>query len=265
MAAQNDHKRIVQVGTQQRSMPHFKQARKLIQEGALGEVHKIHMTWNRNSQPFRKYVPDIKESEVDWKRFLGSAKDQPFDAYRLVGNWRWFWDFGGGILTDLMVHWLDSVNYLLDLPMPSSAVTAGDNIGAAGVWETPDTIQTILHYPDRKLQIHFEGTFVNQYTKAHLVLMGTQATMYLDRGHCEIWPEPRSRTQPAKFGEGKSERGADFDSNVDGETMHLTDWIDAVRARKKPIAPAEAGALAAGGAHLGNLAYLKSKRVEWNG
>lgn len=258
--AQNKHKRTVQVGTQQRSMPHFQKARALIKEGLLGDIHKIHMTWNRNSLPFRKYVPDIKESEVDWKRFLGNAKPQAFDPYRFIGNWRWFWDFGNGILGDLMVHWHDSANYLLDLPMPDSATTIGHHYCAQGVWETPDTIQTLLTYNDRKIQLHFEGTFVNAYTKAHLVIMGSKANLYLDRGRFELTPEPRNEMKPITVGTGTSERGADFDASVDGETLHLSDWLAAMREGRKPLCPAEAGVLAAAGAHLGNLA-LKQGRV----
>ncbi len=263
--AQNDHKRIVQVGTQQRSMPHFQKAREVVQAGTLGDIHKVHMTWNRNATPFRKYVPDYKESELDWKRFLGKAKDQPFDAYRFIGNWRWFWDFGNGILTDLMVHWLDSVNYLMDLPMPDSATSIGDQFATQGVWETPDTISTLLHYKQRKLHLHFEGTFVNAHTKAHLVLMGTKATMYVDRGRCEVTPERGGSATAMKFGEGTSERGADFDANVDGDAFHLSDWLSAVRSRNKPSVPAEAGVLSAAGAHMGNLAFKLGKVVTAKG
>jgi predicted dehydrogenase len=261
--AQNRHRRVVQVGTQQRSMPHFQRAKELIARGALGPVRKIHMTWNRNAVPIRRHAPDVKEGAVDWKRFLGSAKPQPFDPYRLLGNWRWFWDFGAGILGDLMVHWQDSINYLLDLPMPASAVAVGDSYEARDVWETPDTIQTLLNYPDRRLQVHFEGTFVNQHTRAHLVLMGAAATMILDRGRCVVTPEPRSATKEETFGGGVELPGSDFDRGVDGDALHLSDWLAAVRERRKPVCPAEAGVLAAAAAHLGNLAFRENRVAFW--
>lgn len=252
IAAQNEHKRVVQIGTQQRSMPQFVKAREVIREGRLGRIHKVHMTWNRNFMPFRKWVPGINPADFDWKRFLGNAKDQPFDPYRAIGNWRWFWDFGAGILGDLMVHWLDAVNWILDLPMPSRAVTIGDNFATEGVWETPDTIQTILHYPGKKLQIHFEGTFVNQHEKAGVTFMGTEATLYADRGRYEVFPEPNRGVKPESFAPGKDARGADFD--VDGTVLHIADWLECIRTRKKPVAPAEAGVLASDAAHLANAA-----------
>lgn len=249
--AQDDYGRIVQVGTQQRSMPQFEKAREILRAGKLGTVHKVHMTWNRNRTvgPPRSY--DIDPTSVDWERFLGNAPSQPFDPFRFR-NWRWFWDFGGGILTDLMVHWIDAVYWLLDLPDPAVATTIGDTFGFDR-WETPDTIQTLLQFPDRELQVYFEGTFVNQRNKAMIEIMGTRGTMYLDRGRYEIYPEPESGLSPEDFSPGTRERGADFD--VDGETPHLQNWIDSVRTRKKPVNPAESGVKACVAAHMANLAF----------
>lgn len=249
--AQDENKRVVQVGTQQRSMPQFKKAREILRSGRLGDIHKIHMTWNRNRLSGSSRSLDFDPGSVDWKQFLGNAPEQPFDPYRFR-NWRWFWDFGGGILTDLMVHWIDAVNWLLDLPDPAMATSIGDTF-AMDQWETPDTIQTLMRYPDRELQVYFEGTFVNQRNKAMVEIMGTKGTMYLDRGRFEIYPEPDSGLEAEDFSPGTKERGADFD--VDGETPHLQNWIDAVRSREKPNTPAEEGVKACVSAHLANLAF----------
>jgi predicted dehydrogenase len=81
--AQNLHKRIVQVGMQQRSMPHLEKARELIHTGHIGKVHKVHMTWNRNTDRVRKVPLNIDPKTVDWKAFLGNAPAQEFDEYRL--------------------------------------------------------------------------------------------------------------------------------------------------------------------------------------
>ncbi|MBI2948435.1 MAG: Gfo/Idh/MocA family oxidoreductase [Verrucomicrobia bacterium] len=260
VAAQDRSNRVVQVGTQQRSMPQFHEARRMIREGVLGKIHKVHLTWNRNFLPFQKNVPSIRADAFDWKKFLGAAPDQPFDAYRFR-NWRWFWDFGGGILTDLMVHWLDGVNWLLDLGMPAAATTVGDHFATKGVWETPDTIQTLLQYPDKGLQVYFEGTFVNARNRAMTEIMGENATLYLDRGRLELHPEPNRKIEAKEVVLGSGPRGADFFKQPDGELLHLTDWLEAIRARKKPSAPAEAGILAAEAAHMANRAYREGRVV----
>jgi predicted dehydrogenase len=255
--AQDKHGRIVQVGTQQRSMPQFQKARELIRAGRLGKVHKVHLTWNRNTDRVRKRPLNIDPRAVDWKAFLGGAPEQPFDEYRFR-NWRWFWDFGGGIFTDLMVHFIDVVHWFMDVDHPLRATAVGDHYTSKGVWQTPDTVQTLLTYPD--FQAYFEGTFCNARNGAMVEFMGEGATLYLDRGRYELHPE-RGKGAAEEWVLGTGRRGQDFYDKPDGELLHLTNWVECVRSRKRPAAPAEAGVSAASAAHLANRA-LRSGRVE---
>jgi predicted dehydrogenase len=265
IAAQNDNKRIVQVGTQQRSMPHIIKAREIIQKGGIGKVVKVHMTWNRNTDRVRRFKDTIDPKTVDWKAFLGTAKAQEYDEYRFR-NWRWFWDFGGGIFTDLMVHWIDVAHWILNVDHPEKAVSLGDHVVSKGVWETPDTVQTVLLYPGN-IQMHFEGTFANAREGAHIVFMGTDANCYIDRGCYIITPELRSTKKVAAeeyiLSTEPKHRGADFYDKPDGELLHLTNWIDSVRSRKAPSAPAEGGVGSASAAHLANIAMRKGGSAEW--
>lgn len=272
LEAQNRHKRIVQVGMQQRSMPHLQKAYEIIKSGGIGKVHKVHLTWNRNYARGMGGTYDVDPKTVNWSAFLGKAKNQLFDAYRFR-QWRWFWDFGGGILTDLMVHYLDVAHWFLGLDHPAQAMSMGDHFMAKGIWETPDTIQTLLHYPDQQVQIYFEGTFVNQRNAAMMEFMGTEATLYADRGRYEIHPERKghiglspgevSKMPYSEMVLGEQHRGADFNKNPDGELAHLTDWVQSIRSRKKPSAPVEAGISAASAAHLGNIAYRTGQVAKW--
>ncbi|MBC7854223.1 MAG: Gfo/Idh/MocA family oxidoreductase [Pirellulaceae bacterium] len=262
--AQNDHKRIVQVGMQQRSMPHIQKGYEIVKSGQLGKIHKVHLTWNRNSDRVKNTKPSVDPKSVDWKRWLGNAPDQPFDAYRLSnGSWRWFWDFGGGIFTDLMVHFLDVVHWYLDLDHPSSAASIGDQFMSQGVWETPDTVQTLMRYPDQETQVYFEGTFVSARNAAMAEFMGTEATLYIDRGRYEVIPERRSKLKASELILGDGPRGADFYPQPDGELLHLTNWIDSIRTRNPPLCPAEAGVSAASAAHLANMALRSNQVATW--
>jgi predicted dehydrogenase len=258
--AQNKNKRIVQVGTQQRSMPQFEKGHELIREGRLGKIYKVHLTWNRNSDRVRKAPLGVDPKQVDWKAFLGNAPKQDFDEYRFR-NWRWFWDFGNGILTDLMVHFIDVVHWYMDVDHPLQATTIGDNYLSKDIWETPDTIQTLLTYP-KNFQVYFEGTFVNARNGAMLEFMGSDATLYLDRGRYEIHPE-RNKGKVEELVLGTGKRGADFYDKPDGELLHLTNWVECVRSRKIPNCPAEAGVSAAAAAHLGNQAFQSGKVAAW--
>ena len=261
--AKDDHKRIVQVGTQQRSMPHLQKAKALLDAGRIGKVFKVHLTWNRNqTDRMAKGNPTLGPNPVDWKAFLGTAPDQPFDEYRFR-NWRWFWDFGGGLLTDLMVHWIDVAHWFLNLDHPERAVTIGNHFSAKGVWETPDTIQTLLQYPGN-VQVYYEGTFSNARNAAMAEFMGTEGTLNVDRGSYRIFPERnKGQYEEQIVGTKPTTRGADFYDLPDGELLHLTNWVECVRSREKPNSPVEAGVGAASAAHLGNLAYRSGQTANW--
>jgi predicted dehydrogenase len=260
--AQNRHRRIVQVGTQQRSMPHFQNACEMVRAGRLGPVHKVHLTWNRNTDRVRRGRLNVDPRQLNWQAFLGNAPAQPFDEYRFR-NWRWFWDFGNGILTDLMVHFIDVVHWFYEVDHPLRATTIGDNYISRGIWQTPDTIQTLLVYPNN-MQVYFEGTFVNARNGAMLEFMGSDATLYLDRGRYEIHPE-RGRGRYEELVLGTGTRGRDFYDRPDGELLHLTNWIDCVRSRRRPNCPAEAGVSAAAAAHLANQAFRTGTVAVWQG
>jgi predicted dehydrogenase len=262
--AQNKHQRIVQVGMQQRSMPQFQKARELIRAGRCGTIYKVHLTWNRNTDRIRRGKPSLDPKTVDWKAFVGSAPEQPFDEYRFR-NWRWFWDFGGGIFTDLMVHFIDVAHWLLDVDHPLRAASIGNHFSSKGIWETPDTVQTLLTYP-KDVQMYFEGTFSNARHGAMIEFMGTDATLYVDRGRYELYAEKPRKEKPSEemvLGQRDLGRGRDFYDKPDGELLHLTNWIECVRQRKQPNAPVEAGVWAAAAAHLANQALRAGQVAVW--
>jgi predicted dehydrogenase len=268
LEAQNRYKRVVQVGMQQRSMPQFQKAYEIVKSGQLGTIRKVHLTWNRNAARGTA-VYNIDPATVNWKAWLGPAREQPFNAYRFR-EWRWFWDFGGGVFDDLMVHYVDVAHWYLGVTHPDKAVSIGDKFSREE-WETPDTAQTLLHYPGA--QVYFESTFMNARNGAMLEFMGTDATLYLDRGRFEVWPERRrdarnrNAAQPSvtetSLVLGTGPRGADFYDIPDGELLHLSNWLECVRSRKTPVAPVEAGISAASAAHLGNIALRGNGVAVW--
>ncbi len=269
IAARNRSRRIVQVGLQQRSMPQFQKGYELVRSGRLGPIRKVHLTWNRNAARTGYTQYHIDPASVDWRAWLGDAPEQPFDAYRFR-QWRWFWDFGGGVLADLMVHYIDVAHWYLGVDHPDAAMTIGDKF-TAQQWETPDTAQTLLHYPNA--QVYFESTFLNARNGAMLEFMTPEATLYLDRGRLEVIPEVKrdaSNRKPiaeaieaSEFILGSGPKGADFYDKPDGELLHLANWLECVRSRKTPNAPVEAGVSAASAAHLGNLAYRERRIARW--
>lgn len=260
--AQRRTGRVVQVGMQQRSMPHLAEAREIVRSGELGPIRKVHLTWNRNSGPTSKATISIPPEKVDWKAFLGNAKDQPFDPYRFR-NWRFFWDFGGGVFTDLMVHFIDVAHWFLGFGNPATAVSIGNWFTRKDQWETPDTVQTLMQYQEPEAQVYFEGTFYNARNAAMMEFMGSEATLYCDRGRYEIHPE---YDRPIAYRErvlGTGPRGQDYYDQPDAELLHLNNWFECIRSRGVPNAPVEAGVLAANAAHLANQALREGIVARW--
>jgi len=116
-------KNLVQVGYQQRSWDHFIEARKVVQSGRLGKVTIILTSWYQIWLELPQ-KPTINESEIDWKAWLGSAPYRPVDPWRYT-RWRWFWDYGGGHLTDLYSHWCDTLHWIFGLKQPNYAQAGG--------------------------------------------------------------------------------------------------------------------------------------------
>jgi predicted dehydrogenase len=124
IAAVKESKRVVQTGTQQRSWAHYMHAKELIDAGELGQVTFIRTYWYQNHIANQDTGPEIDTSKLDWKRFLGAASDRPFDADQ-YSHWRWYWDFGGGAMTDLFIHWVDVAQWYLADDMPTLATATG--------------------------------------------------------------------------------------------------------------------------------------------
>jgi predicted dehydrogenase len=262
--AQNRNKSIVQVGMQQRSMPHIQKARELAQGGRIGKIAKINISWNRwVLTRFKPSASHVDPRQVAWKDFLGSAPEQPFDEIRFR-DWRCFWDFGGGMLTDLMVHWIDLAHWFLDVDHPLRATTIGSHfIMPQGERETPDAIQCILEYPNN-VQVHFEANLANSNSGAMITFMGTEGTLYIDRGRYEFTPEHR-RGKPESWilGTKPAKKGQDSYDAPNGEFLHLANWVECVRSRRPPNAPTESGVSAAAASHLGNRAYRSGATAVW--
>src|SRR5439155_14839570 len=142
------HKRVVQVGTQQRSGPHYQEARKLIQDGRLGRLVSVQCNFFRNVAPGFGNPPDQDPpAELDYELWLGPAPKRPYNPNRALYHFRWFWDYSGGQMTNLAAHALDIVHWVLDVKGPLTVASAGGRFCLRDNGETPDTQDCLLRYP----------------------------------------------------------------------------------------------------------------------
>ena len=241
-------KQILQCGMQQRSWRHFQSAAELIQGGNIGRVTQVRTYWYQNYQTDWPAVP-IDPGLLDWKRWLGSAPDQPFseEKYR---RWRWFWNFGGGAMTDLFTHWIDVVHWAMRVTEPSVAQMLGDRYHFQQ-WDCPDTVQTGFRYPG--FEVGYEGTMVSSVDDGGLEFRGTEGTLKLNRSGMEVYRERVKTGNPLL-----SER-----SFEDGTISHMQNFFECVKSRKEPNAPVETGVAAARAGHIGNLALHSGGQVKW--
>jgi predicted dehydrogenase len=231
------------------------QAREEIANGRLGQVTFIRTYWYQNHLNAAR-AGNFDLNKLDWKRFLGNASDRPFDADQ-YGNWRWYWDFGSGAMTDLFVHWVDVAHWIMGVDMPSRA-TANGFTAVLAQRQTPDTMSAALAYPGHAI-VEFDCALLGYIEGGGLMIRGTKAAMRLWRGGFSVYQEfPRYSEDPQP-----SEPVMTVKSTGDGTVTHMKNFVDCLASRKTPNAPIEVGVSAARAGHVANLA-MRGNGV-WNG
>ncbi len=242
-------KQILQCGMQQRSWSHFRNAVDLIQGGSLGRVTQVRTYWWQNYSSSWAPTP-MTLASLNWKQWLGSAPDQPFSLEK-YSHWRWFWNFGGGAMTDLFTHWIDVVHWAMKSDTPSRAQLLGDRY-VFEQWDCPDTLQAAFRYPG--FDVVYEGMMSSSIDDGGLEFRGTEGTLKLTRRGFSLYREAAKGEQNPVLAEH---------SYQDGTISHMDNFFSCVKSRREPNAPVEAGVSAARAGHIGNQAYLHGGQIAW--
>jgi predicted dehydrogenase len=247
-------KQVVQTGTQQRSWDHWILGKQLIDAGRLGQITFVHTYWYQHARA-GTYAPVTME-KLDWKQWLGPAADQPFRPERFY-QWRHYWDFGGGCLTDLMTHWIDVVHWYMNVEAPVSAYTSAKNYNIK-IWEAPDTVSTTLEFPN--FTCAYLGTYVSRVDDGGLEFRGERGTLKIDRARLAFYRDD------AAYAPGTNTPEPDIfvRSSGDGSIAHLQNWIDCIRSRQQPSAHIRVAHQAARTSHIANASLRDGKPVRWN-
>ncbi|PYL01003.1 MAG: hypothetical protein DME19_03080 [Verrucomicrobia bacterium] len=281
------HNRVVQMGAQQRSAPHYAEVARIIQSGELGQVHFARI-WNYvNMYPdgIGRATDSDPPEGVDWDMYLGPAPYVPFNKNRFIGTYRWFWDYGGGLVTDFGIHRFDSMRQIMKLDAPVSVTASGGRYGLSDGAETPDMVQVTYEYPG--FILGYEASMLNahgaggrtpgkKYYQARgnedrphgEAYYGTNGTLIVDRLGFEIYPELSNASGPGAAGREQRSDGLRMQrkeaSAEDATALHVKNFIDCVRSRKKPAADVEIGHHSTIVAHLGNIAYRSGHKIRWD-
>lgn len=279
-------KRVVQVGTQQRSGLHYQRARQLIRDGQIGNVHSIRMHHNRNIIPgFGAPANCDPPADLNWDLFLGPAPQRPYNPQRGIYHFRWFWDYSGGQMTNLGHHSLDIVHWVLGVE-PQAVVSFGGRFALEDNGETPDTQDALFEFADKK------GTATWSHREASvgagkpygLEFCGTKGSLSISRqgfvvtadkkvppqnriprftgAHPVGGPQPVEVTGPEEFWTKPIE---DTTGNEREQfTRHVRNFLDCVKSRETPISDLASGHRVSTMCHLANLSLRLGRRLKWD-
>jgi predicted dehydrogenase len=256
--AQQKYNKVVQVGQWQRSHAHFQSALDLLRSGKLGKIRMV-KTWAYQGwmQNIPKQADTPVPAGVNYDMWLGPAQKRPFNPNRFHFNFRWFWDYAGGLMTDWGVHLVDYALLGMNAKDPLTVMASGGKMAYPDdAAETPDTLATVYDYGDFiMLWEHAQAIDGGNYGRNHgIAYIGNNGTLVLDRGGWEVIPE------------GKKMEAMKVQKSDDGLGNHHKNFIAAVKSRDMAslTAPITAGATVATVCQMGNIAYKTGKKLTWD-
>jgi predicted dehydrogenase len=281
------HKRVVQVGTQQRSGPHYQQARDLIRSGRLGKIVSVQCNFFRNVTPGFGNPPDQNPpAELDWEMWLGPAPLRPYNPNRAIYHFRWFWDYSGGQMTNLGQHSLDTVHWCTEIKGPRAVTSCGSRSFLPDNCEVPDMQDTIIEYPGFHTVCQFRecAAGLAQTGMGGVEFHGTKGSMLLGRDGYEIVPDRKENPinivariiggHPVGGPQPVPETGAERywteaakDASGDWRAqyvLHIRNFLDCVKSRQEPNSDLDSGHRVATVCHLANISLHTGRKVRWD-
>jgi predicted dehydrogenase len=278
-------KRVVQVGTQQRSGPHYRRAKDLVQAGHLGEVRSVRMSAYRNIMPGFGSPPDCAPpAELDWDMMLGPAPSRPYNPNRGLYHFRWFWDYSGGQMTNLGHHALDIVHWFLGAQAPIAVTSAGGRFSLRDNGETPDTQDALIEYPGFTAVWSHREAARGSESRVPSEFFGPRGSLAITRRGFVVTPDPVLAPENAvpRFGGAhpvggptraeapkqaktwteplKDESGDEYDQF----RRHARNFLDCVKSRQEPVSDLESAHRVVTVCHLANLSLRLGRKLRWD-
>jgi predicted dehydrogenase len=251
------HKRVVQIGTQQRSGKHFQDAIKFVQSGKLGHIFMCRTWITNNTGPEGAGNPPDGNPPpgVDYDLWLGPAPKRPFNRNRFHYQFRWFWDYGNGLCNDWGVHLNDIILWGMKVQAPLSVSALGGKQEMKDNSDTPDTLDVYYEYPGftHVYTVRRGKSLAGFHGMGHgMEFQGTNGTLTLDRGGWRVLPENTILT-------------AEKHGGSDQHFAHVQNFLHCLRHRgEKTASDIEDMHRATTTCHLANISYKVRRRVYWD-
>jgi len=255
------HQRVVQMGTQWRSGAHFREAVEFVQSGKLGKIRQVRAWAYLDWVGGYGHPPDSDPpGGVDYDMWLGPAPKRPFNKNRFHFNFRWFWDYAGGLMTDWGVHLLNLALWAMGHTPPRTVSSSGGKFVVDDNTETPDTQTTVYDFPSYTLVWEHQILGgVGLGGRPHgLSFSGGEGTLILDTKGWEVIPEAKKPLGSFKRTVSPDDRG------FDGRPAHIRNFLECARTRQQPVENPEVAHFVATVAHLGNLAFRSGAKLTWD-
>jgi predicted dehydrogenase len=243
------HDRIVQLGTQRRSAPHFASAAELIRSGKLGKIPFVR-TWIAGDRKSIGHKPDGPvPAGVDYDLWLGPAPARPFNSNRFHYNWHWHWDYGTGEIGNNGIHALDMARFLVGLEAPLRVTSGGGKLFYNDDQQTPDTMVTTFDFPRTCViwehRIWSKTGFESE--PFGTIVYGEKGTLVFDRTGWKV----RDGIEAS-------------DKSGGADRAHYRDFLDCIKERKRPNADIEEGHKSTRLCHLGNIAFRVGRALRFD-
>jgi predicted dehydrogenase len=261
MAAQQRYDKVVQGGQWQRSQQHFRDAVDFVQSGQLGNIRTVKVWCYQGWMKPGPVVPDSAPPPgVDYATWLGPAEKRPFNASRFHFNFRWFWDYAGGLMTDWGVHLLDYGLLGMKAAIPKSVSALGGRFAYPDLYEeTPDTLTTLYEFDGFNMVWDSAmGIDNGSYNRDHgIAYIGNNGTLILNRGGWEVIEEKQSKSKVSK---------PFVKSSDNGLNKHMENFVNVIKSRKMTDlnCSIQDGAHIATVAQMGNIAFRSGKKLNWD-
>jgi predicted dehydrogenase len=229
VSAAQQSKRVLQCGMQQRSGAHYQQAKQAFFDNKkLGDVVLVRAVWHDFPWQRRNIADAPKPPGLDWERFLGPAPHVPYETVR-YDSWRYFHDYGNGLLADILTHWADVAQWMLNDSAPQSAFATGGIYNLHDQRDNPETVSAVIKYNNWNL--NFESSVLPlRDDRPSVAFEGTEGLLELARDGYIFTPRTGNAVR--------------VDATENLERAHTKNFLYAITQGTAPNAPLEAGVAA---------------------
>jgi predicted dehydrogenase len=251
------HRRITQMGNLIHAGENYRRVVEIVRSGVLGPISKVRVWMAADRRGMGRPADGDPPPGCDYDFWLGPAPKRAFNPNRFTFKWRWFWEYGGGILTDFCCHIVDPVHWAMDVDAPRTIAASGGHYALDDNGETPDTLEVAYEYEKdgRNFLLVWSQTDANPHGLENLgqgiMFQGTEATLVANYDtHRLITPGGKSLPEPPR--------------TLTRSVGHHREWIDGIKTRAQCSCNFAYGHRLSSVGMLGNISLWTGEKLKWD-